>query len=148
MLVRLNTTYAPNGVFAHYSASVPDVNGSDTFIGMDAAVCVELFEPYVLETYNATVGLPSTLGIVGRNASILTPEGSLEHLKGNRLTDANVKTRLNSTGLNAVFDTLHGNSVNQLIKDNGRDAYYVPSPTVRVLSYVHNGCSAYHNTLS
>jgi len=29
-----------------------------------------------------------------------------------------------------AYETLHGNSVNQILKDNGRDSFYVPSPTV------------------
>ncbi|KAF9021430.1 hypothetical protein BDZ89DRAFT_1071387 [Hymenopellis radicata] len=133
VMVRLNTTYAPNGTFGTYSDEIiPDVNGQDTRIGYDAAVCLELFEAYIVETYNSTVGLPSTVGIIGRNATVMnapTEDGALEKKKGSSLP-ADVKTKLNSTALAGVYTVLHGNSVNQLIKDNGRDAFYVPSPTL------------------
>ncbi len=132
-MVRLNTTYAPNGTFGTYSDEIIlDVNAQETRIGYDAAVCLELFEAYILETYNSTVGLPSTVGIIGRNATVMnapTEDGALEKKKGSSLPDG-VKTQLNSTGLAGVYTVVHGNSVNQLIKDNGRDAFYVPSPTV------------------
>ncbi|KAF8919143.1 hypothetical protein CPB85DRAFT_881024 [Mucidula mucida] len=133
VMVRLNTTYAPNGTFGTYSDEIIlDVNAQETRIGYDAAVCLELFEAYILETYNSTVGLPSTVGIIGRNATVMnapTEDGALEKKKGSSLPDG-VKTQLNSTGLAGVYTVVHGNSVNQLIKDNGRDAFYVPSPTV------------------
>lgn len=115
VLVRLNTTYSPNGSFAAYSTeSVLDANGTETRIGYDAAVCLELYEPYVVETYNSTTGLPL----------------SEEKRTGKAVTGSNVKRQLNSTRLQDVYDILHGNSVNQMVKDNGRDAFYVPSPTL------------------
>jgi hypothetical protein len=48
ILVRLNTTYAPNGTFSTTGSSIPDQNGTTTFIGYDAAVCLELYEPWIL----------------------------------------------------------------------------------------------------
>ncbi|KAK0191544.1 hypothetical protein F5146DRAFT_605122 [Armillaria mellea] len=60
VLVRLNTTYSPSGTFAAYNAeSVLDANGTKTRIGYDPAVCLELHELYIVETYNSTTGLPS-----------------------------------------------------------------------------------------
>lgn len=38
---------------------------------------------------------------------------------------------INSTGKFAAFAAAHENARNVMIKDNGRDFYYVPNPTVR-----------------
>ncbi|KAK0205990.1 hypothetical protein DFS33DRAFT_1256607 [Desarmillaria ectypa] len=134
VLVRLNTTYSPSGTFAAYSDGfVLDMNGTETRIGYDAAVCLELYEPYIVETYNSTTGVPSSTGIISQNKVITdsfaqgAPE---EKRRGKAVTGSNVKRQLNSTRLQDVYNTLHGNSVNQMVKDNGRDAFYVPSPTL------------------
>ncbi|KAG6900124.1 hypothetical protein C0993_002659 [Termitomyces sp. T159_Od127] len=138
VLVRLNTSYTPNGVFARKSdQSIPDAQGNPTWIGYDAAVCVELFEPWVVEVYNSTTGMPTTLRIVEPGNVVRsqdTPEFQ-EKLVGLPLsmTNSDANTELNSSKLADVYESAHGNSINQLLKDNGRDAYYVPSPTVRSL---------------
>ena len=127
VLIRLNTSYTPSGVFPVYSnGSVPDANGVETRIGYDAAVCVEKYEPWVTEVYNSTVGSPTTLRIVEKsdgNAS--PPSGKIQggSIQGTRY--------LNTTGKFQAFSIAHDNSVNEMVKDNGRDYYYVPSPTVR-----------------
>ncbi|KAK0231351.1 hypothetical protein IW262DRAFT_1262876 [Armillaria fumosa] len=134
VLVRLNTTYSPNGTFAAYSTeSVLDANGTETRIGYDAAVCLELYEPYIVETYNSTTGLPSSTDVISQNKEITdsSAQGAPEEKRtGKAVTGPNVKRQLNSTRLQDVYDILHGNSVNQMVKDNGRDAFYVPSPTL------------------
>ncbi|PBK73185.1 hypothetical protein ARMSODRAFT_881019 [Armillaria solidipes] len=134
VLVRLNTTYSPSGTFAAYSnESVLDANGTETRIGYDAAVCLELYEPYIVETYNSTTGLPSSTDVISQNKEITdsSAQGAPEEKRtGKAVTGSNVKRQLNSTRLQDVYDILHGNSVNQMVKDNGRDAFYVPSPTL------------------
>ncbi|KAK0191490.1 hypothetical protein F5146DRAFT_1048998 [Armillaria mellea] len=127
VLVRLNTTYSPSGTFAAYSTeSVLDANGTETRIGYDAAVCLELYEPYIVETYNSTTGLPSSTGVISQNKEITdsSAQGAPEEKRTGKAR------QLNSTRLQDVYDVLHGNSVNQMVKDNGRDAFYVPSPTL------------------
>lgn len=37
---------------------------------------------------------------------------------------------LNSTGKMQAFAVAHDNSINQMVKDNGRDYWFVPSPLV------------------
>ncbi|KAK0467718.1 uncharacterized protein EV420DRAFT_1742822 [Desarmillaria tabescens] len=147
VLVRLNTTYSPSGTFATYSdESVLDANGTETRIGYDAAVCLELYEPYIVETYNSTTGVPSSTGIISQSKEIMdsSAQGAPEEKRtGNAVTGPNVKRQLNSTELKDVYETLHGNSVNQMIKDNGRDAFYVPSPTL--ISFT-NGTGPYGYT--
>ncbi|KAJ7122886.1 hypothetical protein C8R44DRAFT_156846 [Mycena epipterygia] len=133
LLVRLNTTYAPNGTFlTHSDLSVPDVNGKSTFIGFDAAVCLELYEPWVLETYNNSIGVPTTTRIVNKGNTIIDANTTQFQEKNIRapLTDPALKRYLNSTNLLPVYDVAHGNSANQILKDNGRDSFYVPSPTL------------------
>ncbi|KAJ7929139.1 hypothetical protein B0H13DRAFT_2248169 [Mycena leptocephala] len=133
LLVRLNTTYTPNGKFlTHSDLAVPDASGQSTFIGLDAAVCLELYEPWVLETYNNSVGVPTTIRIVNKGNTVIdenTPEFKEVNI-GPPLTDPTLKRHLNSTNLSLVYDVAHGNSANQILKDNGRDAFYVPSPTL------------------
>ncbi|KAJ6567347.1 hypothetical protein DFH09DRAFT_457648 [Mycena vulgaris] len=133
LLVRLNTTYTPNGTFlTHSDLPVPDVNGQNTFIGLDAAVCLELYEPWVLETYNNSIGVPTTARIVNKGNTIVDANPMQFEEKNIRppLTDPALKRQLDSINLLPVYDVAHGNSANQVLKDNGRDAYYVPSPTL------------------
>ncbi|KAJ7163791.1 hypothetical protein C8R43DRAFT_1122758 [Mycena crocata] len=133
LLVRLNTTYTPNGTFLRLSdQAMPDEHGQDTFIGQDAAVCLELYEPWIIETYNNSIGVPTTTRIVNKGSVIVNANTTdFEEINIRPpLTDPSLKRQLNSSNLLAVYDVAHGNSANQLLKDNGRDAYYVPSPTL------------------
>ena len=127
VLIRLNTSYTPSGRFPVYSKeSLPDANGVETRIGYDAAVCVQRYEPWIIEAYNAPVGPPSALRIVekGYGSSLPLPSGSI------RGTPIMGTRNLNTTGKNPAFYVAHDNSINQMVKDNGRDFFYVPSPTV------------------
>ena len=105
ILVRLNTSYAPHGTFGiKGDYSMPDKDGVATFIGYDAAVCVELYEPWVLEVYNSSVGLPSSIRIVDKGAEIR--DMNTVHLKekrsGKPVSDPLVKRALNSTNMRAA----------------------------------------------
>lgn len=90
ILVRLNTSYAPNGVFPVLSKdSVPDKDGNPTYIGYDACVCLELYEPWVLDVYNSTVGVPTSLRIVDAGAALRDMSNAFlkERRKGPPLND-------------------------------------------------------------
>jgi hypothetical protein len=114
LVVRLNTTYAPQGSFSLYSEeSIPDRNGQPSRMGYDAAVCVELFEPWVVETYNATTGLPSSLGIVEK-WNVVRDKYDNEEREGSALHG--VQRELNSTGKSSAFVIAHTNSINQMLK--------------------------------
>jgi hypothetical protein len=93
--------------------SVPDKNGQPSRIGYDAAVCVELFEPWVVETYNATTGLPSSLGIVEKG-NVVRDKRDNEKRDGSTLRE--VQRELNSTGKWSAFAVAHDNSINQVVK--------------------------------
>ena len=49
-------------------ASIVDASGFNSRIGYDAVVCVEMFEPWVLEIYNSTLGVPTTTRISSKTA--------------------------------------------------------------------------------
>ncbi|PVF96314.1 hypothetical protein CPB86DRAFT_736976 [Serendipita vermifera] len=119
MMVRLETMYAPGGTFKARS--------EDGKLGFDAAVCVEAIEPWVVDTYNATTGRVTTLRIAGKG------DLSTVHLNYGKQKNRSIKglsMGVNSTGKLDVFGLAHGNSRNQILKDNGRDFWYVPNPTL------------------
>ncbi|KAJ7590809.1 hypothetical protein C8J56DRAFT_1003458 [Mycena floridula] len=136
VLVRLNTSYTPNGIFSLLSSqALPTGDG----------ICLQLYEPYVLETFIGD-GSPYSTSIASKGKSIVDIDPGEKNTNGPRLGVPIMQRELNSTGLAGVFDTLHGNSINQILKDNGRDAFYVPSPTV--VSYTDGQGPAGYTELS
>jgi hypothetical protein len=131
VLIRLNTSYTPLGRFPVY-LNESDANGVETRIGFDAAVCVEMYEPWIIEAYNVSIGSPTTLRIVGKGyGDTSLPSGKLQ---GGPIPNTRY---LNTTGKFHAFAVAHDNSVNQMLKDNGRDFPYVPSPTVGPVVPLH-----------
>jgi len=127
VLIRLNTSFTPSGRFPVYSNySFPDSNGVETRIGYDVAVCVHRYDPWIIETYNTSVGSPTVLRIVeeGYGSTSLLPDGNI---RGPPI--ANTRN-LNTTGKNAAFFLAHDNIINQMVKENGRDRFYTPTPIV------------------
>ncbi|CAE6481730.1 unnamed protein product [Rhizoctonia solani] len=123
VLVRLNETYTPMGQFPQY---VPGGDAATrTRIGLDAALCVSEISAHMLDSYNNTAGLPTTLGYLYDGAAFNTTGKKMEGewLKG-------PQRGINSAGKWAAFSAAHSNARNVMIKDNGRDWYYVPNPTV------------------
>ena len=100
VLVRLNNSYTPNAKFPVYGeASVVDASGFDSRIGYDAVVCVEMYEPWIVEIYNSSLGVPTTGGIVSKSAST-----DFETDRGNRGPRLDSYTRaLNSTGKDSAY---------------------------------------------
>lgn len=103
MLVRLNTTYALNGTFGVLgNTSVPDKDGHPTFIGYDAVVCLELYEPWVLDAYNSTIGSPNSIRVVEKAAMVTSDSFQslrTERQLGDPVNDPLVGRVLNSTGM-------------------------------------------------
>ena len=95
-------------------------------IGYDAAVCVQRYEPWVVETYNTSIASPSILRIVGKgNASTpLSPSGNIQGAP-----IANTRC-LNTTEKGTVFSTAHRNTVGQMRADIHGVVDYDPCPTV------------------
>lgn len=142
VLVRLNNSYTHTANFPVWGAdAIVDASGFSSRIGYDAVVCVEVYEPWILDIYNSSLGVPTTMAIVDKSAStdFETDYGK----KGPRL-DSYVRA-LNSTGKDSAYYIRyvgrpslehssfglhsHDNSINQMLKDNGMDRRYVPSPT-------------------
>jgi len=77
VLVRLNNSFVPSGQFPVFS-EIPetDAAGRETRIGYDVAVCVELYEPWVIEVfYNSNFGLVATVRIVEQANTINNARG-------------------------------------------------------------------------
>lgn len=103
MLVRLNTTYAVNGTFGILgNTSVPDKDGRATFVGYDAVVCLELYEPWVLEVYNSSIGLPNSIRVVDKAATVRSNQSNglrTERRLGDAIGNPLIGRVLNSTGM-------------------------------------------------
>ena len=126
VLMQLNTSLTPSGRFSVYS-DLPDTN---TRIGYDAAVCVQLYEPWIIEAYNTSTGSPSALRIVekGDGSTSLPPSG---HIQGTPIANTRY---LNATGKDIVFSFAQHNSIAQMweIKFNRTETWgkFIPPPIV------------------
>ena len=117
--IQLNTTFTPSGHFPSYSNELlQDGNGtdirSDTQIGHDAAVCVQMYEPWIMEAYNTSTGSSFTLGIVekGNGSTLLSPS---DNIRGPQI----VNTRyLNTTGKDVAFFYAHSKGVARMWETN------------------------------
>ncbi|KDQ15154.1 hypothetical protein BOTBODRAFT_304314 [Botryobasidium botryosum FD-172 SS1] len=140
ILIRLNTSFTPLGVFG----GGQDSNG----IGYDAMVCVEAFEPWVLETYNGTAStsVPRTNGIVGPGLALHDAGWNADD---RALLSAGLAAKgLNATGKDEVFRGVQGNARSILLKDRDPGLNYVPSPTVISFSNTTTGGPLGYNRLS
>ena len=45
------------------------VFGGGYQVGYDAVVCVKMYEPWIVQIYNSSLGVPTTMNIVGKSAS-------------------------------------------------------------------------------
>jgi len=90
VLVRLSNSYAPN---AHFPLSTVNPDELSSSIGYDAVVCVKMYEPWIVQIYNSSLGVPTTMTIVGKSATT-----DFETDYGNRGAPLDSYTRaLNST---------------------------------------------------
>ena len=126
VLIRLNTSFTPFGRFPVYS-DLTVANGVESRIGYDAAVCVERYEPWIIEAYNTSVGFPTwtIMRVVEKgygNTSL--PSGQIQ---GDPISNTRY---LNTTGKDAAFYVTHDIGINEMLKENGRDFLYVPSLVV------------------
>jgi len=100
VLIRLDDIFVPNATFPVWSAEQPvNIFGHLNHIGYDAAVCVKMYEPWIVQIYNSSLGVPKTMTIVGKSAST-----DFETDDGNRGPRLNSYTRaLNSTGKESAY---------------------------------------------
>ena len=122
VLIRSANIYTPSGHFPVYS------NRSEEYaIGCDAAVCVQKYEPWIIEASNTSTLSPSILRVVGRGdgSASLSPSGAI---RGVPLPNLRY---LNATGKTNPFRIGFLSSVYQLESDNGRITHrYAPIPVV------------------
>ena len=130
VLLRFNTVYTQkNARFpVHLNMSMPGVDWVWYVIGYDAAVCVQRYEPWIVETYNTSIASPSTLRIIGKgNASTpLSPSGSIQGAP-----IANTRY-LNTTGKEGLIIDVHRTTILQMQTDihNSSMDPYSSFPTV------------------
>lgn len=110
---------------------------------------MQAVEPWVIDAYNSTNGVSTTFKIIGKGdmPNVAHDYGRQE---GRKL---DLQSSLSSVGKFDAYAAAHGNSRNILLKvsnfvsfcqmwnlisyfhkDNGRDFWWVPSPTVGVSS--------------
>jgi len=105
VFIHLNTSFTPSGRFPVYSNQTTSLdqygeNFTKWFqIGHDAAVCVQKYEPWIIEAYNASTGSSFALLIVGRgnDGASLSPSGNI---RGTRIANTRY---LNATGKDTAF---------------------------------------------
>jgi len=102
VLVRLNKNYLPNMTLPVWSPdTIVDRCGwtAEDSTGYDAVVCVEMYEPWIVQIYNSSLGIPTTMAIVNKSATT-----DFETDSGNRGPHLDSYTRtLNSTGKDSAY---------------------------------------------
>ena len=102
VLMRIDTNFTPSGRFPVYW----DDPWSQQRIGLDVAICVQKYEPWIIEVHNTSTGSPSALRIVEKGDGSTSPLPS-----GNIQGPPIANTRyLNTTGKDAAFSLAHINS--------------------------------------
>ena len=100
-------------------------------LGLDVAVCVQKYEPWIIEAYNASTGSSFALDVIGKqnDGTSLSPSGTI---RGAKIENTRY---LNATGKDFLFATAHNSSVIRFWEANGYQGeyplgYYTPTPTV------------------
>ena len=130
VFIQLDTNFTPSGRFpAYWNESLP--GRGEIRVGYDAAVCVQKYEPWVIEAYNTSTGSSFVLGVIGKGdgSTSLSPSGDV---RGARIANTRY---LNATGKDFVFSTVYNNSIDRFWEGNGYQNHYplghcVPTPTV------------------
>ncbi|KDQ11373.1 hypothetical protein BOTBODRAFT_459391 [Botryobasidium botryosum FD-172 SS1] len=111
-LVRIQKTHTPNGRFP-VTASI---KGDQ--IGFDAAVCLEVVEPWIVDTYNITGRQPYT-------TQVLRPGDSLSTV--NEPLYPGVASALNSSNISDAYTTAFFAARREMMKELSEFPFY-PSP--------------------
>ena len=129
VLLRFSSDYAPSGRFPVYLNNSLD----ERWMGYDAAVCVRKYEPWIIETYNASITSPTALRVIGKgsDSTPLVPSGNIQ---GDSITNARY---LNTTEKYHAFAIAHRISVEVMTKDNSLDGDYRPYLTVGPVTPPH-----------
>ena len=127
-VLRFDTEDTPSGRFPVYlNMSLPHADWlPGHVIGYDAAVCIQRYEPWIIEAYNTSIASPSALRIVGKG-SFSTPLSPSGNIQGVPIENTRY---LNTTGKESAIRVAYGNSLNKMVKELSRNDDYLPSPTV------------------
>ena len=144
-LVRLNTSEVPNATFpltAPLTVLPGEFEAVGARMGIDAAICVEAIEPWVVEVFNSSVGVGAGGGQVGTRRIVKRGDSVLDSSSGNEGGDGNendevdvvvesggredgtgkikevvrVGTALSSNDRFSAFNDAHQNAVNRMLK--------------------------------
>ena len=112
VLIQVRTKFTPSGRFPVYFNRVSPFSPSDQ-VGYDAAVCVQKYESWIIETWKTSVTSPSVLRIVGKGDGNppLSPRGNI---RGTPIANTRY---LNTTGSDVPFTMAHQGATNQTMKD-------------------------------
>ena len=126
VFIRLDTGDTPSGNFPVY-ADLSDTHSNLT-IGYDAAVCVQRYESWIVETYNASITSPSILRIVGKGngSTPLLPSGNI------RGTPIENTRYLNITGKYDAFSSAGREATKRMLTDLNLYAAYQSNDAVRL----------------
>jgi len=124
----------PRGRFpVYFNWTWPGESGLVSRMGYDAVVCVQKYEPWVIETYDTSIRSASALCSVGggNGSTPLSPDGTV---RGAPIAD--VTRNPNTTGKDLAFSVARKISFSQWTKlTTGRGEPYIPSrgwqPTMR-----------------
>ena len=125
--LQLNTSLTPSGRFPVYSTTLVPPDEIEVRIGYDAVVCVQRYEPWIVEAYNTSTGSSSVLRIVEKwnDSTPLSPSGNI---LGARITNTR---HFNKTGKDLVFKEAHDNALDLMQSANPDSGnYYAPTPAV------------------
>ena len=130
--LQLNVSRTPSGHFPVYSTTlaVEYPEKVEVRLGYDAVVCVQRYEPWIIEAYNTSTGSSSASRIIeiGNDSTPLSPSGNI---RGDRIMNTR---NLNKTGKGLVFEKAYYRSLDLMSTANpisGQvSSYYAPTPAV------------------
>ena len=128
--IRLRTDFTPSGRFPVYSNKL--FPSTEIRVGFDAVVCLQKYEPWIIEAYNTSTGSVFTLQIVGKGdgSTSLSPSGGI---RGPLIENTRY---LNTMGKDHAFTTAYSNSLRLMYDTSticGLDPLgdnYIPTSTV------------------
>jgi len=143
LFIHVNASFAPSGRFPVYSKETLELENGTVLtnrfqIGHDVTVCVQNYEPWIIEAYNTSTGSSFALEIVekGGNGTSLSPSGNI---RGARIENTRY---LNTTGKDIPFTKAHHKSATRMAEANyeqGTQSFGpgVPSPIVGPVVPLH-----------
>jgi len=106
ILIQLTTGSTPSGHFPVYSMGRWGLQ-NESWVGYDAAVCVQRYESWIVETYNTSITSPSILRLVGKGNgdTPLLPSGNI---RGTPIANTRY---LNTTGKGNTFSSANQHAI-------------------------------------